>query len=142
MISRTPIKHSTTDKGIDRLKGTSLPFRFGTAGGVVMEKGLSKIKQNIRAILMTTVGERTHRPSFGSQISLTTMFRNLNEGTKASMQEILAASLRRYEPRVTLISVVLSQDNSSVPGEVLVEITYKVSSTGSYEQMTVAFEGR
>ena len=48
------------------LKGLSFPLKFSSRGSFATTSGMDKIKENIRALVLTSVGERVMNPNIGT----------------------------------------------------------------------------
>ncbi|HEX8150653.1 MAG TPA: GPW/gp25 family protein [Pyrinomonadaceae bacterium] len=105
---------------IEDVKGIAFPFRIdpGT-GGVSWATGVDKIRQNVRLILGTRVGERPMLRDFGSRIHAL-----VHEPNDAAMVDILQKqaqqALIQWEPRILAIQARVEQRD----GEVRMRITY------------------
>lgn len=114
--------------------GISIPFRIDEAsGGVAWQRDESqKIKENIIHILMTGVGERVMRRKYGGGIRQLIHDPN-NEALKAIVQHQIARSIGLWEPRVTLQSVTVRQEN----GTLTTGLQYSVRRYQNTESLTV-----
>lgn len=89
---------------MSKLKGLSFPLRVGPRGHFIKTTGVDKIKDNIKHIVYTQLGERHMRPNFGTLGHLS-LFRsssikdinflkkNLIRGIELSDNRIIVASL-------------------------------------------------
>lgn len=67
------------------------------------------IAQSLVIILSTAYGERVMRPEFGSNLSLIN-FRSMDGNTINELRSYVEQSVLQFEPRVTLHSVDVNQD--------------------------------
>lgn len=105
---------------IEDVKGIAFPFRIDPAtGGVAWATGVDKIRQNVRLILGTRVGERPMLRDFGSRIHALA-----HEPNDAAMVDILQKqaqqALIQWEPRILAIQTRVEQRDD----EVRMRITY------------------
>ncbi len=102
------------------IHGFSLPFRIDPAtGGVASANGPEKLKENLIHILLTGVGERVMRRDYGGGVRQLLHDPN-NEALRAIIQHQIAKSVGRWEPRVQLQNVTVTQQE----GTLVVELQY------------------
>jgi len=92
------------------------------------------IKQSIRALLLTGHRERVMRRDFGSGAGAY-LFENISATTASLIQHEIKAAIERYEPRVELAGVTVKGSQS--PGVLSVEISYRILSTDTADQLAV-----
>lgn len=101
----------------------------GMPGKVAMASHEQDIEQAIRIILYTAKGERVMRPDFGCGIH-DYVFASMNTTTIGLMESSVREALIRWEPRIQVISVTVSQDSDSLDlGKLEIGIQYIVRST-------------
>lgn len=103
---------------------------LGTPGSVV--EGLSDLNQAIRVILLTPKGSDPHRPEFGSDINKYIDW-PANLITPYLVRESVEA-IKRWEPRVTVVQVIVDIDSSKVT----LRVKWKVAD--GIEESEVAYE--
>lgn len=94
-------------------KGISIPFTFDTTGYPASNSGEKLVNDSIFTILSTYIGERVHRPTFGSillgfvfdPLTLATMYR-----VKAEIRRAVAA----WESRATITTINFSTPKDGV----------------------------
>jgi len=102
-------------------RAISLPFRFDESGSVSYTEDPIKIWQDrVVVVVMTGLGERIMRPTFGSEASQT-VAENINDALVLLNQSISAA-FSRWLPDLTLLDVQGSVD--PYDGYLVVQITY------------------
>jgi len=69
----------------------------------------SAIARSVRNIVFTYPGEKFFDPDFGSRISRS-LFENIDNLTAITIRDEIESSIRNYEPRVILNSVLVSPD--------------------------------
>lgn len=101
--------------------GISFPFRMSIRGGVTLsttnENDMTHIKESIRQILMTSIGERIMRPNFGSELN-TVVFEPQDLSCKSLMAFLAKEALTRHEPRISITSVEVFDEGSTVYADV------------------------
>lgn len=104
---------------VDGAAGAAFPFRITPAGGVATAAGAEKIRQNVRVILSTRVGERVMVREFGTR--LRSLVHDPNDAVLGSLAERQAReALLRWEPRVLITSSTLEQRDD----ELVVRLEY------------------
>ena len=76
---------------------------------VVIMKNAAAISRSVRNIVLTSPGEKFFDPDFGSQVSKS-LFENIDNITAVTIRDEIENSIRNYEPRVSLSSVVVDPD--------------------------------
>ena len=91
------------------------------SGRLPLVAGPEKVRQAIFTLLDTDPGERVMRPDFGCGLRRFLMQPN-NPTTRAAIEREIAQALRRWEPRVRLVAVAITDTED--PARVLIEIHY------------------
>lgn len=105
---------------IDDVAGMAFPFRIDPAtGGVTWATGVDKIRQNVRLVLGTRMGERPMLRQFGSRLH-----QLVHEPNDAAMGDILQhqaqQALLQWEPRIVALQARIDQSGA----ELTLRITY------------------
>lgn len=105
---------------LDDIQGTAFPFRIDPAtGGVSMAKGAEKLRQNVRLILGTRVGERPMLRDFGTRVPA--LAHEPNDDVLADiLQRQTQQALLQWEPRIIVTNMQLKQSE----GEAQLSIIY------------------
>lgn len=74
---------------------------------VELDTNEEAIKQSIRNILFTNRGERLFNPTFGSDLT-SLLFENMSPQTESSIREYIELAINNFEPRATIIDVIVS----------------------------------
>ena len=69
-------------------------------------KNSSAIARSIRNIVFTQPGEKFFNPDFGSRIS-ESLFENIDDASSDVIRDEIRSSIRNFEPRVNLLSVIV-----------------------------------
>lgn len=99
---------------IEDVAGIAFPFQIDPAtGGVSIATGREKIRQNIRLILSTRVGERPMLRDFGTRIA--NLVHDPNDEVLADLVQTQAqAALLQWEPRILLTASHVEQEEGSL----------------------------
>lgn len=116
------------------LKGLSFPLRFTKRGALAVTTGIDKIKENIRAIVLTTVGERLMRPNVGT-LGQTVVFQNMDEGQISTLSFHLKSGIELGESRVIVLDLDISQQDQD--GRLVVNIMFKLDTQTEYEDLVI-----
>ena len=81
------------------------------------------IARSLRNLVLTYPGERFFNENLGSKISRS-LFENLDEITASIIEDEIRNTVENYEPRVSLIEVVVSPDYET--SEFNVTISYRI----------------
>src|SRR5262245_41179786 len=94
---------------IDDIKGMAFPFAIDPAtGGVTWARGRDKVRQNIRIILGTRLGERPMLRDFGSRLK--SLVHDPNDDVLVELAEAQTKqALAQWEPRVLVTSAHVRQ---------------------------------
>jgi phage baseplate assembly protein W len=121
---------------INDVKGVAFPFSIDPAtGGVAWAVGRDKIRQNLRLILGTRLGERPMLRDYGSRLA--SLVHDPNDDVLADLAETQAKeALIQWEPRVLVTSTSVDQaeaelrlrvnyvyTNEPVSGQIIMPLT-------------------
>ena len=90
---------------------------------IMMKKGDASIKQSVKNLVLGRLGERPFQPRLGSGVRAL-LFENMTPVTETLLQDKIEETIRVYEPRAQLISVMVNGDVDR--NEYLVTITFRV----------------
>jgi len=90
---------------------------------LVALKNETAIARSIRNIVFTNPGEKFFQPNFGSRIS-ESLFENLDDISALTIQDEIEDSIRKYEPRVSLIDVTVNPNFDANQFDVV--ISYRI----------------
>lgn len=114
------------------ISGYSYPFRIDSSGRVAQSSGPEKLKENIKQILLTGIGERVMRRDYGGGL-LQLIHDPNNDVLRAIVQHQIAKSIGQWEPRVQLQDVTVTQQE----GTLYVELRYVISQTQQPQSLSV-----
>jgi phage baseplate assembly protein W len=108
-------------------QGLSFPPRVGADGRLAWSAGEDNVRDAIRVILMTELGERLMREDFGCGLRRY-LFEPNTEATRARIQDSIVNSITRWEPRVTLDTVTVDPDDND-PRRVNIVVLFRLVAT-------------
>lgn len=118
-------------------RGWAFPPHIDARGRIALTSERSEIEQAIRIILLTPLGQRVMRPTFGCGIH-DLIFAPMNTQTMAQARRYVAEALAMWEPRinVTVIDVRVDQNHD---GMLLIDIQYVIKSTLDQRSLVFPF---
>lgn len=118
-------------------KGWAFPPKIGERDMMRMAEDDADIRQAIRIILGTALGERVMRPDFGCRIH-ELIFWPANQETATLAERYVREALLRWEPRIRIESIVATPGGSRY-GEIQIEISYEIKSRHDKHSMVYPF---
>ncbi len=106
--------------GNSQIRGFAFPFRVDSStGGVAATEGPEKLRENLKHLLLTRIGERVMRRQYGGGVTQL-LHENINDGLIAVARHQISKGILRFEPRV------LPQEVAVIPqnGQLYLRITY------------------
>ncbi len=116
-------------------RSLSFPPRVGADGRFVWSQGEGNIRESIAVILKTEAGERLMSPQFGAGLGRF-LFEPNEPSTHTRIQDAIASTLARWEPRIELEDVAVAVDPQD-PQAALATITYRLVATNARERITL-----
>ncbi len=116
-------------------KSLSFPPRVGADGRMAWSAGEANIHESIAIILKTDRNERVMLPGFGAGLG-NFLFQPNTPATHARIAHAIETALKRWEPRINLVSVRVGpdpQDSTSA----IAHIAWKLVATGADEQTSL-----
>ena len=117
-------------------RGTQFPMALSTKGGIAESANVRKIEESIRIILGTQYNERVMRPRFGCNLK-SLVFAPNNSSTAALAKHYVEDGLKQWEPRISVESVTVTNDN--LHAILLIEIRYRIKATLQTESLVYPF---
>jgi phage baseplate assembly protein W len=118
-------------------QGWSFPLALTPDGEIQMAVHEEDVRQAIRIILSTSLGERVMRPDFGAGLR-SVLFEPLSTTTMSLVQHHVERALVEWEPRIDLLNVTVEADNVTV-GRLLIELQYRVRATNAFYNLVYPF---
>jgi phage baseplate assembly protein W len=116
-----------------KLKGLSFPIKFSPRGSLTTSEGVDKIKENIKAIALTSLGERLMSPNVGT-MGYTHLFRNMGEGELGLLKHHLRLGIEAGENRVTILDVNISRPEQD--GQLLVSLSFQIITSTEFDNLS------
>lgn len=117
-------------------RGISFPVRVGADGRVTWSTGDDNVRESIRTILLTDLGERIMLPAFGAGLR-DFLFEPNTAAAHRIMEDRIVQALRRWEPRITVRSVRVDEDDHDSQ-QANVTIFYELVATSAPGAIDVA----
>ena len=120
----------------EQISGFSIPFRIDSAnGGIAKQKDKEeKLKENLIHIIMTGIGERAMRRSYGGGMNQLLQDPN-NDAIRAIVQHQISKAIIENEPRILLQGVEVTIQDAML----FAEINYTVKQTQQTQSLSVPF---
>jgi len=118
-------------------RGLAYPMRVGPTGGLALVSHDEEIADSMRLILGTSPGERPMRPDFGCPIH-DHIFAPADATTAGMIAFEVRNALKRWEPRIDVLDVVVSRDESQ-PTLLYIDVTYAVGDTNDPRNLVFPF---
>lgn len=78
-------------------------------GKLILRKNDESVKQALKNLILTDLGERFYRPLFGSTVRRS-LFDNYTSFTQDNIRSAIKTAIKNYEPRVQLLDIVFTGD--------------------------------
>src|SRR5262249_36604701 len=120
-------------------RGWAMPVQVDPRTGQPAEAEYEEdIRQSIRIIIETAPGERVMRPDFGCGIH-ELVFAPMDSQSLQRAQSVIDEALRRYEARVEVIDVKVSEDHELTDGRLKIEVDYRIRNTNQLGNLVFPF---
>ena len=115
-------------------RGWAFPVRVGAGGGIALAEGEEDIKQAVRIIIGTVLGERAMRPGFGCGAH-ELVFEHTDSSLTGKARFYVRNALERWEPRIEVEKI-----DARVDGlKLIVDIHYRVRRTNRRDNIVFPF---
>lgn len=121
---------STRDKSY---KDIDLAFIARPDGDIFKKTDAAAVKQSVKSLLMTGLGERPFRPDLGADLG-TILFENASDATEIELDLIIRTAIENYEPRARVKEVDIN--NNLDRNQIFVRVAFEILNT----QETVTLE--
>ena len=118
-------------------KGWRFPILPGPTGALSYSEADDNVEHSLKVLLMTRVGERVMRGTFGSRRG-ELVFKQGNSQNLRSIEREVSSTIRAYEPRVEIIDVAAEADAVDAT-QITVSLSYKVRRTNTRESLVFPF---
>ena len=117
-------------------KGWAFPPRLDKRDRVEMAEDDTDIRQAIRIIVGTALGERVMHPDFGCRIH-ELIFDPCNDETAITAERYVREAITRWEPRIRLESITARPDYDS--GSLTIELVYEIRNQNDRRNLVFPF---
>jgi phage baseplate assembly protein W len=117
--------------------GWAFPPAVMPNGAIAEVAYAEDVRQAIRIILGTNLGERVMRPDFGAGLRAL-VFEPITTTTMARVRDRVESALIAWEPRIDLLSVTVTRSREQ-RGLLLIAIDYRVRATNTRENLVYPF---
>ena len=114
--------------------GWGFPIAVGSRGGIRLSRYEDDIKESIKIILGTALGERVLRPDFGCAAS-DLVFEPIGASLAGKIEFYVHNALDYWEPRIEVNEVKANADEEKI----IVDIRYTVRSTNRQDNLVYPF---
>lgn len=115
-------------------KAISLPFSFDSSGAVAYTQDEKKIWQDrVVLVLMTRLGERVMRPTFGSELK-DSLFET-EDAAVTMIKKSVSVAFSRWLPQLELLGVNTTVD--PVDAYIVVEVSYRYSPRANEQRVKI-----
>ena len=118
-------------------RGWAFPPHLDNRGQIATVGGAQEIEQAIRIILATSPGQRVMRPEFGCRLQ-ELVFAPNNRQTASLAARYVREALGRWEPRINLENVDVSQDGER-PNCLTITVDYRIKAIHSSRSLVYPF---
>lgn len=116
-------------------RSISFPPRVGADGRLAWSEGEANVREAVRIILMTELGERLVAPEFGCGLGVF-LFEPNTVATRHSIGERITQALAAWEPRVAVDSVTVDADPAAAESAIAT-IVYRLVATQAQERVSL-----
>lgn len=116
-------------------RGWGFPLSTTSTGSIALVQGDEEIEEAIRLILSTSFGERPMRPDFGCGIH-DHVFAPADASTAGILIYEVKRALGRWEPRISVIDVVVSLDRAN---DAMLYIDIRYAKRGTNDPRNLVF---
>jgi phage baseplate assembly protein W len=117
--------------------GWAFPLELDQTGAFALVSDVREIEESIRLIIGTAYGERPMRPDFGCAIH-DFVFAEADAATGGRIAYEVRASLRRWEPRIELVDVVVTADEGNA-SLLYVDVHYRIRNSNDPRNLVFPF---
>lgn len=118
---------------MSKLKGLSFPIKFSPRGSLSTTTGIDKIKENIKAIVLTALNERVMNPGIGA-MGYQYLMRNLTDQERSILKHEMRLGIEAGESRIVVLDIKI--DQPSIDGKLLISLTFKLDNSTEYEDLS------
>lgn len=104
-------------------KDIDLLFAAKPSGDVYKKTDAAAVKQSIKNLLLTRVGEKPFNPEFGGNLA-SFLFELVDDQTEFLIKDVVSAAIENYEPRAKLLDIVttLTPDSNTARVKIVFQV--------------------
>lgn len=114
--------------------GWRFPLAVNPSGGLSWSSGERSIAESIWIVLSTAPGERVMEPEFGCAAHLL-LFDNDTAATRAEIAHSVTTALVRWEPRIDVLDVEVSDAGATDIDALLVSLDYRIRANNAVHNL-------
>ena len=119
-------------------KGWSFPPRFNRfTGGVEMVSGETEIKESLKILFSTKLGERLFRDDFGCNLD-DYRFEPANANTILMIKDHISGVIETYEPRINLDGIDVDVSNI-MEGVLVISLKYTIKADNTKSNLVYPY---
>lgn len=118
-------------------QGWKFPIVPGPTGALAWSAGDDNVEQSLRLLVLTRVGERVMRGSFGSRVG-ELVFRPGSAQNLRAIEAEVRTTIGRFEPRAEVLDVTAEADAVD-PTQITVALSYRVRRTNTRDNLVFPF---
>jgi hypothetical protein len=122
--------------------GLAFPLRVDARGGMALAHEDEDVREAIAIILGTAPGERPMRPEFGCGIH-DYVFESVDSQTVGRLEQAVREALDRWEPRIDVLEVEFTVEQSAEGGMVndlvVIDVSYRLRATNDMRNLVYPF---
>ncbi|MET4696913.1 GPW/gp25 family protein [Endozoicomonas lisbonensis] len=113
------------------------PYFSSPANGPMMVEAEEEIRQSLRILIGTALGERIMRPGFGTPLA-EFQFTSLDYDSLSMLSERMSDAIDRLEPRINLKRVDVDASNGA-DGLLTINVVYMIRDTNARDNLVYPF---
>lgn len=106
-------------------------------GDISLKKGLTAIRNSIKNIILTSVGERPFDSNFGGSLYSLLFEPLLNDISSLPIKLLLVNNIHQYEPRASVDEITISSSDNTM---VDIIIQYSINQLNTTDTLTISLE--
>src|SRR5262245_24172928 len=118
-------------------RGWKFPVQVDAAGRIALSEYEDDVREAIRIVLLTSLGERAMRPDFGAGLH-DYVFASMSATTIGQVQASVRDALIRWEPRIQVLACRVAAEPGEV-GLLQIGLEYRVRATNTRFNLVFPF---
>jgi phage baseplate assembly protein W len=118
-------------------QGWKFPIVPGPTGALAWSASDDNVEQSLRLLVLTRIGERVMRGSFGSRLG-ELVFRPGSAQNLRAIEAAVQSAIAKFEPRAEVLDVTAEADAVD-PTQITVALSYRVRRTNTRDNLVFPF---